>query len=364
MAAQSKLIDELENSFSSQSEERRQNILRRVTDLFIVQSDRLAEQHVDLFDEVILRLATKIEHQARASLSERLADIGNAPARTVRQLATDGIEIAAPLLERSIRLSQEDLKAISETQSNDHLYAISGRPYISPPVTDVIVERGDERVVTRVASNSGARFSEFGFDKLVDRSRESEKLQAALGRRTDIPEKHLKVLVEAAKETARAKLSRSGLKDGTVDAALDASATAVETETARHGMQRDYSRALTALKERLKTQPLNEADLAEYARNEQFEETVCTISYLAKVPLAMAERLFTAPDTDLLLIFGRSLNLAWPTIKLMVPLRGVKLSQGGYEDLLDSYQKLTLQTAQRVIRFLHVRQGSGKARGH
>ena len=364
MATQTVLIDELESSFSSKSEERRQNILRRVTDLFIIQSDRLSDQHVDLFDEVILRLATKIEMQARATLSARLADIGNAPARVVRQLAGEDISIAAPLLERSIRLSQEDLKELSKTQSNDHLFAISGRAYISPPVTDVIVERGDEHVVARVAGNSGARFSEFGFDILVDRSKDNAKLQAALGRRTDIPEKHLKVLVEAAKETARAKLSKSGLKDNTaVEAALDESASAVESETARHGMQRDYSRALATLKERLKTQPLNEVDLAEYARNEKFEETVCTISYLAKVPLSMAERLFTAPDTDLLLIFGRSLNLAWPTIKTMVPLRGVRLSAGGYDELLDSYQKLTLQTAQRVIRFLHVRQGPGKARG-
>ena len=363
MATQAMLIDELETSFSGKSEERRQNILRRVTDLFIVQSDKLSDEHVDLFDEVILRLATRIETQARATLSARLADVGNAPAKVVRQLAAEDIAIAGPVLERSIRLSQDDLKHLSETQSNDHLFAISGRAYISPPVTDVIVQRGDERVVTRVASNSGARFSDFGFDKLVDRSKDNAKLQAALGRRTDIPEKHLKVLVEAAKETARLKLNNSGLKDNTVDAALEASASAVESDTARHGMQRDYSRALAALKERLKTQPLNEADLADYARHEKFEETVCTISYLAKVPLSMAERLFTAPDTDLLLIFGRSLNLAWPTIKTMVPLRGVRLSAGGYDELLDNYQKLTLQTAQRVIRFLHVRQGPGKARG-
>ena len=362
MAASNLLIEELENSFSGKSEERRQNILRRVTDLFLIQSDHLADEHVDLFDEVILRLATKIEHQARSSLSMRLADVGNAPRKVVKELARQDISIAAPVLERSIRLSQDDLKELSQTQSNDHLFAISGRAYISPPVTDVIVERGDERVVTRVAGNSGARFSETGFDMLVDRSKDNAKLQAALGRRTDIPERHLKVLVEAAKETARSKLSKSGIANRSVDAALDASASAVASETAQHGMQRDYSRAMAALKERLKTQPLNEVDLADYARNEQFEETVCTISYLAKVPLAMSERLFTAPDTDLLLIFGRSLNLAWPTIKLMVPLRGVKLSAGGYDELLDSYQKLTLQTAQRVIRFLHVRQGPAKTR--
>ena len=357
MATSTLLIDELETSFSGKSEERRQSILRRVTDLFLIHSDHLKDDHVDLFDEVILRLSTRIETQARASLAKRLADVGNAPTKVVNQLARQDISVAGPVLERSIRLSQDDLRDISRTESNDHLYAISGRAYISPPVTDVIVERGDERVVARVAENSGARFSDFGFDKLVDRSKDNAKLQAALGRRTDIPEKHLKVLVNVAKEAARDRLSKSGLSDSAVDKALNDSANVVANDTARHGMQRDYSRALATLKERLKTQPLNEADLADYARTEKFEETVCTISYLAKVPLSMAERLFTAPDTDLLLIFGRSLNLAWPTIRLMVPLRGVRLSAGGYDELLDSYQKLTLQTAQRVIRFLHVRQG-------
>ena len=70
----------------------------------------LGEDHVSVFDEVISRLAGEIEFRARVELAERLADIDNAPRRTVRDLAfDDDIAIARPLLERSTRLEENDL---------------------------------------------------------------------------------------------------------------------------------------------------------------------------------------------------------------------------------------------------------------
>ena len=46
-------------------------ILRRVTDLFMAGADNYSDEHVDLFDGVISRIAEKIETKARAELAHR-----------------------------------------------------------------------------------------------------------------------------------------------------------------------------------------------------------------------------------------------------------------------------------------------------
>ncbi len=365
MSAAKSLITDLETSLSRRSSAVNEAILSRVADLFIGQAPHYRENHVDLFDEVILRLAAKIEEHARAELAVRLADVANAPRKTIHSLADDTIAVAERVLQRSVRLSETDLTAIAQRQSNDHLLAISSRAFLSSSVTDVLVVRGDERVVQSVAGNAGAQLSEFGFDRLVDRSKDNAELKAVLGRRSDIPVRHLQELVEAARQQVSERLKQDGATQSVIelaiaDLAIADSARRVEKETAKHGLQRVYTPALTALTQRLAESPLTEHDLVEYARHGRFEEVVCTLSYLGKVPLAMAERLFTAPETDLILVFSRGLDLNWQTVRAMLPLRGTKLSSSTIADLLDSYQKLTPKTAQRVLAFLHQRK-TGKS---
>jgi len=50
---------------------------------------QFADDHVTLFDDLLQRLATTIEKNARAKLSSRLCRIANAPPGMVRNLAAD-----------------------------------------------------------------------------------------------------------------------------------------------------------------------------------------------------------------------------------------------------------------------------------
>ena len=61
---------------------------------------------------------------------------------------------------------------------------------MSAAVTDVLVERGDLRVVRAVTENDGARFSDAGFGKLVARARIDDTLARDVGMRCDIPRYH------------------------------------------------------------------------------------------------------------------------------------------------------------------------------
>src|SRR5262245_42979008 len=99
MSDRTSLIRELEDAIERGSNQRRAETLHRVANLFTKRSGELSEHHVELFDDVILRLAREIETKARAELARQLAPLDNAPPNTVRNLAQDdAIEVAAPVL--------------------------------------------------------------------------------------------------------------------------------------------------------------------------------------------------------------------------------------------------------------------------
>jgi uncharacterized protein (DUF2336 family) len=154
------LIAELEDAVKSGSAEKRVATLRRVTSLFLNESDRLNEQQIGVFDEVLVHLIQRIEIKALVQLSSSLAPLDKAPIEVVRSLARhDEITIAGPVLTRSNRLSEKDLVEIANSKSQAHLLAMSGRSSLTEAVTDVLVKRGDRQVSHRLARNSGARFS-------------------------------------------------------------------------------------------------------------------------------------------------------------------------------------------------------------
>ena len=122
MSANLKFIGEVENAIANGSLSSRTKILGRVTDLFVAGATRLSDEEVALFDDVITRLAVEIEFRARALLSIRLAPIPNAPPRTIRTLAfDDAIEVAAPVLIQSPRLSDSDLVENARIKGQAHL---------------------------------------------------------------------------------------------------------------------------------------------------------------------------------------------------------------------------------------------------
>lgn len=370
MNAVSTLIAELEDSISRGSSDKRVETLRRVTDLFLVDAQALNDEHVELFDIVIARLTAAIETRARADLAHRLADVPNAPPGVIRSLAHDEIVVARPVLARSQRLSDDDLVSIAVAKGRDHMLAISERNQLSEQVTDVLVSRGDQVVAHAVAGNAAARLSNRGLDRLVDKAKADEALRALLGQRIDMPAEKLRTLMAIAKEAARQRLAMSLPANANVDigSALERSAQDVEAEVQHKaktatpspmGLTRDYTMALASVTAQAERDELSEFELAEFARQNHFDEAVCAVATLTHVSLATAERLFLGHDPDLLIIVCKAQNWAWSTAKALLKLRGEdKVGPRQIDKAMESYDQLTHGTAQRVLRFLHIREAS------
>src|SRR5450432_1684321 len=76
------IIAELEDAVRSGSSEKRVSTLRQVTDLFLHGAERLSEDQIKVFDDVLCHLITRVETRAKAELSKRLATLDYAPPRS------------------------------------------------------------------------------------------------------------------------------------------------------------------------------------------------------------------------------------------------------------------------------------------
>src|SRR4026207_2211136 len=94
----------LDDAVRHGSQEKRVKTLKRITDLFLGAKEKLSEEQIEVFDEVLCRLIAQGEATALSGLGERLAPINNAPTNVIHTLAVDDeIAIAGPVLSLSDR---------------------------------------------------------------------------------------------------------------------------------------------------------------------------------------------------------------------------------------------------------------------
>ena len=105
-----------------------------------------------------------------------------------------------------MRLDTRTLVANARSKSQQHLLAIAQRKSIDPEVTDVLVTRGDREVVRSVATNAGARLSDFGILQMIKRSESDSILVEQMGRRKDIPRHLFQQLIAKAAENTKKRL--------------------------------------------------------------------------------------------------------------------------------------------------------------
>lgn len=348
------LTSEINDLLASDDDERRNERLRRLSTLFVEQSASLAEAHVAVFDEVIQRLSQGIEFRARAELAEKFCRISNAPVNTVRALAFDEhIEVAAPVIQHSPRLTEDDQMLLAEQRGQEHLSALSRRASLSKRVTDVLVRRGDEQVVRLIAENDGAEFSQTGFSQLLEKARTDVVLQRMLQTRCDLPPREMAILVEIAREKVRETFRRDAT--GSTLEVIDATVNEVAAEAARNMKTRalvdDYRDATIAIAQRVRHAPLCEKDIVEMLENHQVDEALVALAKLTHIPAALVARAFHASAYGPLLFIVRAADLQWETFRLLlISKAGGKPSEAMLEGARDAFRELTAETAKRLIK--------------
>ena len=358
VASRQSLTDELEAAILQRNIASRAEILRRITDLFAAGSVNFGSEQTSLFDDVMGRLVNEIDHSARVAFGERIAMLSNTPPKVTRELALDdSIDVAGQVLRRSESLDEDTLIVGAKTKGQDHLFAISQRSRLSESVTDVLVERGDQKVVISTAANAGARFSDFGYTKLVSRSKNDSELALLVWARPEIPRGYLLTLFESASETVQRKFETADrTKADLVHEMIKQAADQLQTSLRDHSS--DFASARAYVEQLHHKGKLTEQRLCGFAELGKFDETTAALSLLTELPVGAIERALVHDTGDQLLVLAKSINLSWKTTRAILAVRSG--AGGEFPEYFERFNRLRPETARAAIQFYRLRERASK----
>jgi uncharacterized protein (DUF2336 family) len=353
-------LRDLDEAVSRGTPESRAKALWHTTDLMI--AGRFSDDEIWTFGEVVTRLADEIEVAARAQLSERLARFDRAPANIINKLAfDDAIEVAGPVLRESKQLETYALVANACTKSQAHMLSISQRENIEERVTDELVTRGNQEVVTSVAKNNGARFSDFGFLHMVQRAEGDSILAEQLGLRKDIPRHVFQQLIAKATDDVKQRLlgERPEMAMHIQSSVTD---LAGELQSKFGPSSRGHFVAKRVVSTQHRLGNLNETSISNYARSHRLEEVTIGLSLLCALPSDVIERVMLDRNREMLLILCKALDFSWDTTMALLFLgaKDHRITASDLSDLESEYARLNIETSKSVLSFYQSRK-SGAA---
>jgi uncharacterized protein (DUF2336 family) len=354
-------LRDLDEAVSRGTPESRERALWHTTDLMI--AGRFSDDEIWTFGEVVTRLADEIEVAARAQLSERLARFDRAPVNIIHKLAfDDAIEVAGPVLRESRQLETYALVANACTKSQAHMLSISKREMLEERVTDELVKRGDHEVVKSVASNNGARFSDFGFLHMIKRAEGDSILAEQLGLRQDIPRQLFQQLIAKASEDVkkRLELERPEMINQITTSVTDVTG---ELQSKFGPVSRSYFVAKRVVATQHRQGNLNESSISGYARSHKFEEVTIGLSLLCSLPVDVIERALVDRNREMLLVLAKALEFSWATTMslLFLGAKDHRITAQDLNDLEAEFGRLNVKTSQSVLEFYQSRKNAGAA---
>jgi hypothetical protein len=361
MSKAKSFLRDLDDAVLRGTAESRLRALWHTTDLLI--AGRYSEDEIWTFGEVIGRLADEIEVAARAQLAKRLARFDDAPVNIIHKLAfDDSIDVAGPVLRESSRLEAYALVANVCTKGQSHLLAISQRKSLEETVTDVLVTRGDREVVSSVANNHGARFSDFGFLHMIQRAEGDSILAEQLGLRKDIPRQLFQQLIAKASDDVKQRLE--GERPDMADQIQTSVTDVVGDLQSKFG---PVSRSHYVAKRLVTTQHqqgnLNEDSISGYARFHKFDEVTIGLSLLCALPGDVIERALVDRNREMLLVLAKALDFSWATTMslLFLGAKDHRITGKDLGDMEREYGRLNVETSRSVLQFYQSRKTAAPA---
>jgi uncharacterized protein (DUF2336 family) len=343
------------------SSEKRRELLRQITDVFLAQPLDRSESEAVLFDEIVGAVAQDLETQVRIELSRKVADSPGPLRRTARRLAMDDIEVARPVLERSRSLTESDILEVIEAKSQDHLMAVTKRPDIGEKVSSVLVAKGEDRVLVSLLQNDSAKINRETYERVVERVEASPILHASFVRNAHVPLDLLNTVYLRVEHDLRREIMRKfhGVSPAELEAALEASRNRLSA--AYGALPDDYAAAkeyVTALDKRGSLKPAMLVQLLRESRKTAF---LIAFSQLVDVEFDLGRRLLETKDLDGLAMLSRGAGFdrgLFVTICLLILGDNGGLSKT--EEYGKLYEQVPVSAAQRALRFWKVRaKGTG-----
>lgn len=260
-------------------------------------------------------------------------------------------------------LNQQDLIEIANKRGQEHMIAMTERGDIGEKLSEVLVDRGDDRVVEGLVRNVTAKIGRSTMEKVVARAESSETLQGPLAERPDLPADLMKDMLAFVTEDIKAKIldQTNEVNSEKLDELLQDVGNKLGDQAPFKKGEKSKPEVLVA---RLKASgELDEQKLVELARQRQVPELICGLAELAELDMATTRRAITDRTGEGLAIICKSCGFSQATFSTLVnhvwPEAERSIEQSC--SLVALYNQVTTQTAQRVMRFWRVRQSADAA---
>jgi uncharacterized protein (DUF2336 family) len=347
------------------SSDKRRDLLRDVTDLFLENSESYSDAERGHFGAIIGKVAQDMEVAVRAHLAEQLSAEGAAPPDLIRQLAHDHIDVARPILLNSGCLREQDLISVAQSQGQEHLATLAKRPAVPAAVTDVLVSRGDDKVLINLVGNQSAQISREAMETIVDRSEKNEALQGPLVKRPDLPVDLLQdMFLFVAKSVREQALSRlKNVSPESVERAL-ADAQKRFSRSVSEGNIAD-AKAEAFIAEKHRKRELNEGSLVQMLRSGMLAEFISGLARLSELDTKTTRRLVLNRNVEAIAILCKSARFdraTFSAIALLIDATPARSVSQTYE-ILSLYDKIPPDVAMRAMRFWKVRASATQTQG-
>jgi hypothetical protein len=331
--------------------EKRLELLRRITDAYVAHADQCTPAEQYLFNEVVTQLVDRIDSAGRALAATKLSQLAKLPHGVAERFANDSdIAVARPIIHDYRGLSERTLIDVAKTGSQAHLNVIAGRATVTPPVSDVVVTRGDREAVMTLAANRGAQFSDFGMDKLIDKAGGDGDLQALVVARADLSLVAIGRLLPVISDELAGRLR---------DVSVNIDDAAVERHLNDWAIDRQKNVARTdAYIEGIRKGDLNTDDIIlELVTRKRLLDAATVLAAILDLDRYYTFNLLTGGNIESALLLLRAVGLSWLVADAFVKLRIAKAGLFDHEALPDrqDYFAIDVAAAQRVVRFMKVR---------
>lgn len=343
------------------SSERRRDLLREVTDLFLDAPQQYSESESDHFGAIMGRVAIDMELAVRKQLAERLASVPEAPRSLITQLASDEIDVANPVLSQSLVLKDADLIALAKIKGQDHLMAISKRPQVSEAVADAVVARADDTVLETLVSNVGAKFSRSAMETVVKRAETNERLQAPVAARKDLPPDLMNEMFFFV-STSLKRYIMERMKD-VDERMIDQALRATKRSIAQSSGGPAFVSAEQFIDQKIRNRELNEHLLVKLLREKRMPEFIAGFARITGLDIPTSKRILSDRSAEAAAIACKASQFDRSTFAAIVLLidQGRPRSAQETNELLSMYDQVPADIAQRTMRFWKVRKQTSDA---
>ena len=337
------------------SKKGREVLVESIADLFAGSVITLTDRERSLMYAILHQLVRDAEMAVRRTISEQLADEEMLPRDLAKLLANDEIEVAYPILSKSLVLQDFDLIEVIRQRTLEHQLAVAIREVVSEAVSGALVEVGNDDIVVTLLNNHGAQISEKTMGYLVEESKRSDTFREPLLRRKELGAdlaKRMYLWVSVA--LRQYVMENFDVDETTIDDLLESAALAEVDAAALEGLTPTKSEALAA--ELAEAGVIKPPLLIQLLQKGEVHLFVVMIKQLTGVRKKLIMRVLLEPGGEGLAIICKAIGFQKEEFDSVFAISrkarpgDTKTLKHDRSKALDFYDRMTERAAQLVVR--------------